>query len=248
MEPSLEKLIKEYQTPPEVIEEIYSIPTVVLTGITAAGKDTIIGDILEETDELVRVVTSTTRGMRENNHVMETEGNEYYFLTLDQAIQKINNGEYIEVAPVHGQVNGSLVAEFRRISGIGKTALMDVNFEGVEKYLTFGMKELSVYFVMPPSFEIWLARLMKRQGGTIGDREEILRRFRSAQVELKRAENHPQYIPIINDVSRETAHRIVEYTRTHTGPTPEERAQAIEGIQELNRAISNYIEQLEGER
>jgi guanylate kinase len=248
MDPSIEKCIKEYVTPPEVLAELRPIRTILLTGITGAGKDTIIGDILESSDDFARNVTSTTRQPRENSGVMEQEGVEYYFLSENQAQQKMANGDYIEVAPVHGRINGSLISEFRRISGIGKIALGDINYDGIEKFLSFGMDDLSVYFVMPPNFETWLARLMKRQGGTIGDTDEILRRFRSAQIELDDALNNPEYIPIMNDVSRNTAQKIIEYTQTNSGPSAQERHEAIEGIHDLNTAISSYISQLEEER
>lgn len=248
MEQSLLKRIKEYPTPPEVVKDLRTMHTIMLTGITGAGKDTIIGDILESSDRFARNVTSTTRLPRENSGVMEQEGREYYFLSQDQAVQKMANGEYIEVAPVHGRINGSLISEFRRISDSGKIALGDLNYEGIEKFLSFGMDNLSVYFVMPPNFETWLARLTIRQGGAIGDTDEMLRRFRSAQVELDDALRNPEYIPIMNDVSRDTAQKIIQYTQTNTGPTEEDRAQAIEGIHELNTAISNYISQLEDTR
>jgi len=248
MEPSLKSLIDSYATPQDVVNELRPIHTVMLTGITGAGKDTIIGDVLEASDHFARNVTSTTRLPRANNGVMEQEGREYYFLTQEQAVKKMSDGEYIEVAPVHGQINGSLISEFRRISSVGKIALGDINYEGIEKFLTFDMDNLSVYFVMPPNFETWLARLMKRQGGTIGDKNEILRRFRSAQIELGNALDNPEFIPILNDVSRDTAQKIIEYTETNNGPSLEERAQAVEGIHELNQAISSYISQLEDAR
>ncbi|HEY8886711.1 MAG TPA: hypothetical protein VIM31_04415 [Candidatus Microsaccharimonas sp.] len=245
MDSSLEQQIRHYDTPADVADELRPIETVMLTGITAAGKDTVIGDILRESDEFMRVVTSTTRAPRENNGIMEQDGREYYFFSNEQAIQKMDQGEYIEVAPVHGRVNGSLISDYRRISGLAKTALTDINYEGAEKFLTFGMENLSVYFVMPPNFEVWLARLMKRQGGVLGDHNEILRRFRSAQEELNYAVNQPDFIPITNDVSHDTAKKIIEYSKTKTGPSAGERAQANDAMHDLNKAISNYIGQLE---
>jgi guanylate kinase len=248
MDDALEELIKDYPTPAEALSELKLIKTVMLTGITGAGKDTIIGDILQDSDEFVRVVTSTTRQPRENSSIMEVEGREYYFLTEEQALQKMTDGEYLEVATVHGRINGSLIAEYRRIANMYKTALTDINYEGVQKFLTFDMEALSVYVIIPPSFEVWLARLMKRQNGMFGDYDDILRRFRSAQVELDNALQHAEYIPIMNDVSLETAHKIIEYTRTNSGPTDDERAQAKKVILELNKSISDYIAQLEARR
>ena len=245
METTHTDLISSYVTPPEIIDEMKPIRVVVLNGITGAGKDTIIGDILGMSPDFVRVVTSTTRQKRENNGVMEREGVEYYFLTEEQALQNIADGEYIEVAPVHGRINGSLISEYRRIAALDKVALTDINYEGVENFLSFGMQNLSVYFVIPPSFEIWLARLMKRQAGAMEDRDELLRRFRSAQAELANALDHPSFIPIMNDVSRDTAQKIIDYVASGVGPSDQERARAREATVALTQAINNYIEQLE---
>jgi guanylate kinase len=245
MDNLLEQQIKSYRTPEDVIDELRPIRTVMLTGITAAGKDTIITDILNESDDFMRVVTSTTRAPRENNGILEQHGREYYFLSEQQAIENMQNGEYIEVAPVHSRVNGSLAGEYRRIAGLAKTALTDINYEGAGRFLSFGMEQLSVYFVMPPNFEVWLARLMKRQGGVMGDHEEILRRFRSAQVELDNALSRTDFIPITNDISHETAKKIIEYSTNGTGPTDEEREKAADAIRNLNQAITDYIAQLE---
>lgn len=241
----LHKLVETYRTPHQVIEELKPIQTVMLTGITGAGKDTIIGDIQQQSNDFVRVVTSTTRAPRKNNGVMEQEGREYYFLTLDQAAQNIQNGEYIEVASVHDRINGSLISEYRRIASLGKIALTDIDYQGVERFLSFGMDHLSVYFVVPPNFEVWLARLLKRQGGVVGDHDEILRRFRSAQVELENAQQHQDFIPIMNDVSAETAQKIIEYTNNGTRPSDDEQATARQVIESLRHAIDNYVGQIE---
>jgi guanylate kinase len=248
MNDALEELIKDYPTPAEALNELKTIKTVMLTGITGAGKDTIIGDILQGSDEFVRVVTSTTRQPRENSGIMEVEGREYYFLRQEQASQKMADGEYLEVALVHGRINGSLIAEYRRIANMHKIALTDINYEGVQKFLTFDMEALSVYVIIPPSFEVWLARLTKRQNGTIGDHDELLLRCKSAQIELDNALQQPDFIPIMNDVSLETAQKIIEYTQTNSSPSDDERAQAKKVILELNRSISDYIAQIEVRR
>lgn len=247
MDEQIQNRIAKYQIPEHALERLRPIKTVILVGITAAGKDTIIRDILNETEQFKRVVTSTTRAPRENNGVMEQEGVNYYFLNLDQAQQKMDNGEYIEVANVHGRVNGSLVAEYERIAGMGKIALSDIDYQGVLNFLKFGMDNLHVYFIVPPSFEVWLARLAKRQGGVMERDEELITRFRSAKDELESARNNPQLIPVMNLKSDETARDIINYTLNDTEPSDEARAKALAVIDELDAAIANYIDQIESE-
>lgn len=243
----LQRKINEYAMPDGVLERLRSIRTVILFGITAAGKDTIIHDIISESDEFVRVVTSTTRAPRENNGVMERDGVEYYFFNQDEALQKIDAGEYIEVANVHERVNGSLIAEYERIAGMGKVALSDINYEGAINFMSLGMEQLHVYFVLPPSFQIWLARLAKRQGGALERDQEIITRLRSAQKELASARENKQLIPVINTDSDETARKIIEYTLNGTMPSDSEMTEASEVLDNLAQSIDDYILQIETE-
>jgi guanylate kinase len=245
MNETLVSQINNYQPPSEVLERLRPIKTVILVGITAAGKDTIIRDIVGESDEFVRVVTSTTRAPRENNGVLERHGVEYYFLTLDEAAQKMDAGEYIEVANVHERINGSLISEYERIATMGKIALSDVDYQGAVNFLSYGMQDLSVYFVLPPSFEVWLARLAKRQGGVLERDQEIITRFRSAQKELATARGNTQLIPVMNVNSDETARKIIEYSTHDTRPSDDDIAQARGVLDELTRGIGEYIAQLE---
>ena len=142
MDERLQQQINDYETPDRVLERLHSIRTVILVGITAAGKDTIIRDIIGASNEFARVVTSTTRAPRENNGVLEQHGVDYYFLTIDEAQQKMDAGEYIEVANVHERVNGSLIAEYERIASMGKVALSDVDYQGAMNFLSFGRDNL----------------------------------------------------------------------------------------------------------
>ena len=239
------QLINDYQTPASAIERLRDVKAVILTGITAAGKNTIINDILAD-DRFVSVVTSTTRLPRENNGVMEENGVDYHFLTQDEAIEKIHAGEYIEVANVHGKIYGSLVSEYERISGEGKIALSDIDYQGAVNFLDFGMDNLQVLFVVPPSFEVWLARLTNRSGGSLGeDKQEIIRRFRSAEQELSYALSDDRFIPVMNVNSASSADEIVRFVVNGDRPSEESIQNANVVIKELGESISQYIEQLD---
>ena len=62
----------------------------VLLGESGSGKDTIAREVLN--NNLSRVVTTTTRQIREN----ESEGIDYYFISEDDFKIKIENNEFIE--------------------------------------------------------------------------------------------------------------------------------------------------------
>ena len=239
-------LIQNYQTPRDVIERLRDIKVIILTGITGAGKDTIIKDILMDSDKFARVITSTTRAPRENNGILEQHGVEYYFLSMDEARDKIKNGDYIEVANVHGRINGSLIEEYERIAAADKTALTDIDYQGATAFLDFGMPNLQVLFIVPPSFEVWMERLTGRHGGSLeGEKDEIIARLRSAEKELEYALNDPRFVPVMNDRSAESATKIIRYATNDERPNQAEIKEAHQVIRDLSTAIADHVRQLE---
>jgi len=247
MDTETQHLIETYQPSDESINRFRDSHVIILVGITAAGKDTIIRDIVQRDSDFARVVTSTTRAPRENNGIMEQHGVEYYFLTPEDARQKIADKEYAEVANVHGRINGSLVAEFERITSEDRIALMDIDYQGVLRFLDFGMSNLTVYFVTPPSFEVWLARLAKRQGGNLQETAELIARFESAQKELTQALNDPRFVPVMNEVSANTADEIIQFAKSGVAPSQESIKSAHGVIRELRDSITDYIDQLKSD-
>lgn len=248
MNEAIEQQIKSYRPTPEHIERFRQARIVILCGITGAGKDTIIKDIVEvHPDAFKRLVTSTTRAPRENNGVMEEEGVDYYFLTMEQALDKIKQGEYVEVANVHGRINGALIAEFEKNMADDKIILSDIDYQGVKNLWTYNMPNLQVFFITPPSFEVWLARLMKRFGDGLDVKsEEFIARLRSAQNELSQAATDERFVPILNDVSAETARHIVHYVLKGVMPDEALVSEARVVIDGLKRSIDDYIDQLQG--
>lgn len=239
------QLIKDYKTPESIIDRLHDIHAVILTGITGAGKNTIISDMLAD-NRFARVVTSTTRAPRIENGKMEEHGVAYYFLSVDQAKDNIKNGEYIEVANVHGRINGSLIKEYERISDSGKIALTDVDYQGAQVFLGFDMANLLVLFIVPPSFDVWMERLVSRGGGAVtAEKDELIARFRSAEKELENALNDPRFVPIMNDLSAESAEQIIHYATSGERPSQDEIDQAHQVIRDLSVAISDHIKQLE---
>jgi guanylate kinase len=246
MSPELLQMANDYEAPKKVADEMKSIRTTLLTGAAASGKDTIEQHIERlAPDDFTRFITSTTRAPRMENNVMEQHGVNYLFVSPDEAHQMLINGDYVEAAPVHGdRVNGSLVVEFRRIHGLAKIALGDVDYQGAEKYLKLGMDHLSIFFIVPPSFEVWLARWMKREGGSFINIDDTIKRFGSAQKELAHAKGNSNFIPVINDDSEATARRIIDIVKTGVRPSVEERQSADAIIESISGSIDEYVDQL----
>ena len=75
----------------------------------------------------------------------EQDGREYYFFSRAPAIEKIERKEYFEVALVHGQINGATVQEIQRIHDAGKTAIGDVDYQGIQYYKKHSPTTLALF-------------------------------------------------------------------------------------------------------
>lgn len=75
----------------------------VLTGKTASGKDTLIAKLLQKYPDFKKVLTSTSRRIREG----EKEDVDYSFLSREEFRQKINQGDFLEYVKYGGNLYGT---------------------------------------------------------------------------------------------------------------------------------------------
>lgn len=191
------QMIESYHPNEEGVELLNQEKVVLLVGITGAGKNTLLSEMMK-TGRFHDMVTSVTREPRMNNGVLEQNGVDYHFLIEDQAVEKIRKGEYVEVSPVHNRIYGITVDEIRRARDADKIAIADITVLGVEKYKKLSHNVIAI-FVLPPSFEEWQARIRQR----FDSEEDFLvdwpNRRKSAIMELQKALEAPYYHFVIND-------------------------------------------------
>ena len=77
---------------------------VALMGKAGAGKTSILNALCAEHPEYHKIVSCTTRPMRDN----EKEGEDYHFLSDSQFIEKIMNGDMLEVTEFNGWHYGTM--------------------------------------------------------------------------------------------------------------------------------------------
>ncbi len=115
----------------------------------------------------------------------EQDGKDYYFLSHEEFLQRVQRGEFLEWEEVYqGTCYGTLKSEIDRIWNEGKVIVFDVDVNGgknIKKY--FGSDALSI-FVMPPSIDVLEQRLRSR--GTDSEEAIVKRLARSAE-ELEQA-------------------------------------------------------------
>lgn len=151
-----------------------------VSGPSGSGKSTLCRR-LEGEGEAEFSVSCTTRNPREG----EKHGNEYYFLSTEEFGQKVEAGEFLEHAEVHGNQYGTLRSEVLDRLAKGQDVVMDIDVQGADQVRRCEdpaiQRALVDLFVMPPDERELEARLTGR--GT--DSEEVIAlRLRNAIEEM----------------------------------------------------------------
>ncbi|MGB4966855.1 MAG: hypothetical protein WBO35_01495 [Candidatus Saccharimonadales bacterium] len=197
MTDEIKTLLAGYVPSDEAIGALRQQRLIIFAGVTSAGKNTIMNELLK-TGEYHDVVTSTTRPPRENDGVMEVDGVDYHFLSMEDAIRRLQNQEYLEAANVHGKINGVLASEFERARITGKMPILDVDVQGVETFKRLSDSVIAV-FVVPPSYQEWIKRMKNRYTTPESFDEAWPVRRASAIMELEMALEKPYYHFIVNE-------------------------------------------------
>jgi len=177
---------------------------VIISAPSGAGKTTIVKHLLDNGLNLAFSVSATTRPIRGN----ETDGEDYFFLTVHEFKKKIENNEFVEWEEVYKDLfYGTLKSELERIWANGNHVLFDVDVKGgISMKNEFGTNAIAI-FIMPPSVTELENRLVKRGTDTP---EKIRIMVEKANNELKLANQFD--LIIVNhqlDKAKEEALKIV---------------------------------------
>jgi guanylate kinase len=167
-----------------------TLPVLVITGTSGAGKGTLERPLLERMPELELAISATTRERRQG----EREGREYHFIAPDQFAELVAEGAFIEhVDHPWGQRVGTLRSEIDRIQGQGRVPLLDLETKGALSIQEQVPGAVTI-FVKAPSFAELERRLRDRATESGGEIEKRLLVARE-QLELEHAFDHV----IVND-------------------------------------------------
>jgi len=161
----------------------------VVSGPSGVGKGTLVARVRDRLPGLGLTVSATTRAPREG----EKNGVSYYFMDDSEFARRVENGEFLEWANVHGHRYGTLKAEAERLMAEGSSVVLEIDVQG-------GLNVRKVYpdvvlvFIEPPSIEELERRLRGR--GT-EDESSIELRLANANHEMELASLYD--VRIVND-------------------------------------------------
>jgi len=152
--------------------------SIIFSAPSGSGKTTIVKELLTKGLPLEFSISACSRPMRQG----EVHGRDYYFLSVEDFKQKINEGAFLEWEEVYaGSYYGTLKSELERIWLKGKHVMFDVDvLGGVNIKKIFGDKALAL-FVRPPSIDELERRLVNRSTETP---ETLKKRLDRAKMEL----------------------------------------------------------------
>lgn len=210
---TIEELAASYQPGDSAKEAVSNSNTVLLVGISGAGKDTIQGHILENPG-YHRIITHTTREPRRNDGLLEQDGREYHFVSKDTMYELLTAKRMIEINQYGSNFYGASVAEFEQANATRKIAIANIDVNGIAAMRALGGDAVRALFILPPSYDEWVMRLKNRYPDEASFEREFIDRRRIAIEELELALSVPYYHFIINDdlsravrVVDEIAHR-----------------------------------------
>jgi guanylate kinase len=166
----------------------------VVTGPSGAGKGTLIKALIDRRDDLEVATSATTRPQRPG----EKDGRDYYFLTEEEFVAKIEGGEFLEhVVYVSGQRYGTLRSEVERIHAAGKSVVLELETKGARAVRDAEPSAVTI-FIAPPSFDELERRLRERATESSGEIDE---RLQLAREQMQEADDF-DYVVLNDDVER----------------------------------------------
>jgi len=176
---------------------------IVFSAPSGAGKTTLLDYLAQHIPSLVYSISATTRKPRPG----ETNGEQYFFLSVDEFKKKIAEEAFAEWEKVHDNYYGTPRDFIESTIHTGKHIIMDIDVFGKAKFDKAYPEAVGI-LIKPPSLEALRTRLINRKTDT-GD--VIAVRLKNAETELHFAENSGKYeYSLVNDDLKRAQKEIVD--------------------------------------
>lgn len=228
-------ILETYKPSPESIAFLKDMKLVILLGVSASGRNTIINELTRR-GEYKFIVSDTTRPPKLRNGVMEQDGVQYHFRSEEEVLREIKVGKFLEAELIHDQqVSGISIRELRLAHESGKIPIDEVDILGTVNIHAI-KPDTSFIFVVPPSFDEWVKRWSAREELP---EEERHNRMITAEKILKLALSSDFFSFVINNDVDSAATSIDRIVHGHDSQTDETAAKTI--AQDLLDAVQDYL-------
>ena len=177
---------------------------IVISGPAGVGKNTVAQRLLRALP-LRQALTATTRSPRDG----DVDGRDSLFLTEDEFARRVERGDFLEHATVHGRRYGSLRSEVDAARRAGKHCLLLIDVQGARQ-VRRACPEALLIFLDAPDLATLDRRLRGRDTEGAGERQ---RRLATAAAERKRRDEFDHCV-VNDDLDRAVA-RLCEIIREH---------------------------------
>ncbi len=130
---------------------------IIISSPSGGGKGTLIKEILARVPNVGYSVSFTTRAIREG----EADGQDYNFVSKEEFKRRIDAGEFLEFAEVHGNYYGTSAAQVEIETAAGRDVILEIDVQGAAQIIERFPEALSI-FILPPSYEVLSERLAAR--------------------------------------------------------------------------------------
>lgn len=173
---------------------------IVISGPSGTGKGTICKEILKRCHNIYMSISATTREPRDG----EVDGKDYYFLSKEEMIKKIDNKELLEWAEVYGNIYGTPKDKVEEMLEAGKDVLLEIDTQGALNVQKMFLTEGTFIFLLPPSLSELEKRIRNRGKDS---KDAIVKRLNAAILEIPLG-HHYDYV-VINDIIEDTVNNIL---------------------------------------
>lgn len=133
---------------------------VIVAGPSGSGKTTIVRHLLGIYPRLAFSISACSRQKRDG----EMNGEDYYFLSVEQFKDKIEKGDFLEWEQVYpGSYYGTLRTEVERLWQANRDVVFDIDVKGAMNLKKHYPERSITIFIHPPSLETLEQRLAQRK-------------------------------------------------------------------------------------
>ena len=161
----------------------------IIAAPSGCGKTSLVEALIKKTKNLCVSVSHTTRPPRSD----ETNGINYYFISINEFEEMIKNNAFVEHAMVFDNHYGSSTKLIREKLDEGIDVILEIDWQGARQVKENMPNSVSI-FILPPSKEELFGRLQQRAQD---DEITIKKRMSDAQNQMRHF-NEFDYL-VIND-------------------------------------------------